>query len=312
MPQLRQDPIAGYWVSLSKDRSKRPFDFHRTPIQSIPGSICPFCPGNELLTPPDLLSYPAHEGTGWRLRAFLNKFPAIDAHEVIVESPEHRASFGELPVSASVDLLAAVRDRILDRKQDPALEYVQFFKNNGPGSGASLSHPHSQLMALPIVPGQIQLELDGSLQHYEEHSRCIFCDLLELELGQRERVILENEHVLVLAPYAPRFAFETWVIPRAHQSHFETTGEAVLRAVGEALHTIAQRLEAVLDSPPYNFLLHTAPLQEPLMPHYHWHVEILPRMGGVGGYEFGTGCFINAVMPEESAAVLREALRARK
>ena len=305
MPQLRQDPIAGYWVALSKDRSKRPFDFHRTPVQPKSGIICPFCPGNESLTPSELLSYPSENGSGWRLRVFPNKYPAIEAHEVIVESPLHTSSFGELPQSAAVDLLAAVRDRIFDLKQIPELEYVQFFKNNGPGSGASLSHPHSQLMALPVVPGQVQLELDGSLQHYEEHGHCIFCDLIELECGQRERVIFENQHVLVVAPYAPRFGFETWVIPRHHQSHFEMSHAEVLGAVGEALHKIARRLEAVLDDPPYNFLLHTAPLQEPAMPYYHWHIEILPRMSGVGGYEFGTGCYINAILPEESAGVLR-------
>lgn len=308
MPQLRQDPIAGYWVSLSKDRSKRPFDFHRSPVQPKAGTICPFCPGKESLTPPELLSYPAANGSGWRLRVFRNKYPAIEGHEVIVESPEHRNTFGELPETAAVDLLLAVRDRILDLKQDPELEYVQFFKNNGPGSGASMSHPHSQLMALPIVPGQVQLELDGSLQHYEEHGRCIFCDLIDLEEAQPERVILATAEVLVIAPYAPRFAFETWVIPRAHWSHFELTEEPVLRAVAAALHKIARRLESVLDGPPYNLLLHTAPVQEPAMPHYHWHIEILPRMGGVGGYEFGTGCYINAIVPEEAAEVLRRAL----
>jgi UDPglucose--hexose-1-phosphate uridylyltransferase len=306
LPQLRQDPIAGYWVALAKDRSKRPFDFQRAPVQMKAGAICPFCPGNENLTPPELLSYPAEDGRGgWRLRAFPNKYPAVDAHELIVESPEHKSSFGELPESAAVDLLAAVRDRMLALKQDPELEYVQFFKNNGPGSGASLSHPHSQLMALPFVPGQVQLELDGSLQHFEEHGHCIFCDLIDLEDAQRERVIFENEQVLVVAPYAPRFGFETWVIPRAHHSHFELTAEGLLRAVGEALHRIAHRLEAVLDYPPYNFLLHTAPVQEPAMEYYHWHIEILPRMSGVGGYEFGTGCYINAILPEEAAAVLR-------
>ena len=308
MPQFRQDPIAGYWVALSKERSQRPFDFHRTPVLPKSGAICPFCPGNESLTPPDLLSYPSENGNGWRLRAFLNKYPAIDAHEVIVESPEHRSTFGELPESAAVDLMSAVRDRMLALKPDAALEYVQFFKNNGPGSGASLSHPHSQLMALPVVPGQVQLELDGSLQHYEEHGHCIFCDLIELETGQRERVILETDQVLVVAPYAPRFAFETWIISRVHRSHFELTEAAVLRSAGEVLHMVSRRLEAVLDNPPYNLLFHAAPLQEPAMPHYHWHIEILPRMGGVGGYEFGTGCYINAIVPEESAAALREGL----
>jgi UDPglucose--hexose-1-phosphate uridylyltransferase len=159
-----------------------------------------------------------------------------------------------------------------------------------------------------MVPGQVQQELDGSLQHYREHGHCVFCDLIDLEIGQGERVILQNEHVLVIAPYAPRFAFETWVIPRAHGSHFELSDAVVLRAVGEALHQVVRRLEAVLDSPPYNFLLHTAPVQEPPLPHYHWHIEILPRMSGVGGYEFGTGCYINAIVPEEAAAVLREGL----
>jgi UDPglucose--hexose-1-phosphate uridylyltransferase len=305
LPQLRQDPVAGYWVAIAKERSQRPFDFQRAPVQPKAGSVCPFCPGNEAMTPPELLRYPGAGVGSWRLRVIPNKYPAIEAHEVIIESAEHHTSFGDLPESAAVDLLQAVRDRMTDLKRDKRHCYIQFFKNNGPGSGASLAHPHSQLIAWPVVPVQVRLELDGSARHFEQHRSCIFCDILRQDIRSGERLILANEEVAVVAPYAPRFGFETWILPRAHQSHFEDTGAETLRAVALALHSVLRRIEAVLNRGPYNLFLHTAPAQEGPMAYYHWHIEVLPRISGVGGFEFGTGCYINTVMPEESAAVLR-------
>ncbi len=304
MRELRQDPIAGYWVAIAKERSHRPFDFVRTTLEPKAGTICPFCPGNEAMTPPALLVYPACDGGAWRLRVIPNKYPAIDAHEVVIESAEHKSTFGDLPESAAVDLLMAVRDRMLELRQDDALQYIQFFKNNGPGSGASLAHPHSQIIALPAIPPQLQVELDGSLGHYDREGRCIYCDLLGRDL-KVERVIFQTEEAIAIAPYAPRFGFETWILPRRHDSHFEASDPATLVGVALLLHRTLRRIEAVLDRSPYNLLLHTAPVKAPGMPSYHWHFEILPRVSGIGGFEFGTGCYINAIPPEESAAVLR-------
>ncbi len=309
MPEFRQDPIAGYWVAISSERSDRPIDFSGAFHQARSSRPCPFCPGNEGLTPPEFLRYLKEDGSGWRLRVIPNKFPALTVkeggqHEVIVDSYLHVPTFGQLPPCAGRDLLAASADRFIELKRDPNFRYVQLFKNNGPGSGASLEHPHSQLLALPVVPTQVGLELRGALDYYDRHQTCVFCEMIR-GASRDSLVVWEDEQVMVLAPPAPRFAFETWILPRRHLSHFEASGDRLLQAAGSALHDTLKRIEELLHCPPYNFLLHTAPLQDAGSDSYHWHIEILPRVSGIGGFEFGTGCYINTVSPEQSVFRLR-------
>lgn len=296
-------------MAISRERSDRPIDFARAVHVSKSSAGCPFCPGNEGATPPELLRYLKEDGSGWRLRVIPNKYPALTTeqggqHEVIVDSFLHASSFGELPVCAGRDLLSAAADRFRELKRDARFRYVQLFKNNGPGSGASLEHPHSQLMALRVVPIQVGIELEGALRYYDRDRACVFCDLIE-RAARAGRMVWEDEQVAVLAPQAPRFAFETWIMPRRHVSHFAASGAELLDAAGAALHRTLKRMEELLHQPPYNFLLHTAPLHNAASASYHWHIEILPRMSGIGGFEFGTGCYINTVSPEESAARLR-------
>lgn len=220
---------------------------------------------------------------------------------MIVDSPIHARSFGLLPEIAGADVLEATLARFEMLHRHPSMEYIQLFKNNGPGSGASLEHPHSQLLALPLVPNQVQIEWNRARG---ASPGCVFCEMLEAA-DRDARIIEANADAVVFAPFAPRFAFETWVLPRAHASHFERSDPRAIRAVGRTLHRTLRRLETLLDDPPYNFLLHTAPLHEAPATFYHWHIEILPRLGGIGGYEFGTGCYINTVAPEEAAALMR-------
>jgi UDPglucose--hexose-1-phosphate uridylyltransferase len=330
VPELRKDPIVGRWVIISTDRAKRPTDFSREPVK-MKGGFCPFCPGNENKTPSEVLAYrpngTARDGQGWTVRVVPNKFPAlgiegslnrqaegmfdkmngIGAHEVIIETPEHDTTLATLPEKGIEDVLWAFRDRIVDLKKDRRFKYILIFKNHGPLAGATLEHGHGQLIALPIVPKHVIEELEGSKQYYIYKERCVFCDIVRQETESGVRVVAEHEGFLTLAPYAPRFPFETWIIPRRHESAFENSSTQVYEGLAKALKNLLMRADKVLDYPAYNLVIHTAPVQEPAMEHYHWHVEFMPRLTKIAGFEWGTGFYQNPTPPEEAAKYLREA-----
>lgn len=286
---------------LSSERAKRPNEFVRPPDIRSPAAECPFCPGNEHMTPPEVLSYRDKETGGWRLRVVPNKYPAmLGGHEVIIESPRHDAEIGP-------DLFEAVRERIGAWKaQDELSRYAQFFKNSGSAAGASIEHAHSQLVVLPMVPKRIEEELDGAKAHFEAAGRCLFCCILEKERNEGSRMIFETSQVQVFAPWAPRFAFETWIVPKPHGSHFEHAEPDLLNEVTFALRVALGMLERAAGRPAYNLILHTAPIQETELAHYHWHLELLPRIAALAGFELATGCYINAIWPEDSAELLRK------
>ena len=330
MPELRKDPITGRWVIIATDRSKRPSDFVREPPRQSTG-FCPFCYGNEAKTPPEILAYRSNgtgpNSPGWTVRVVPNKFPAlgiegdlgrrgeglfdkmngIGAHEVIIETPEHNATIGTLPEKRVEDVVWAFRDRVLDLKKDRRFRYVLIFKNHGEAAGASLEHPHTQLIALPIVPKRVQEEVDGSRQYYAIKERCVFCDLIRQELDSKIRVVEENNDFVTLEPYAPRFPFETWILPKSHESHFENCQTTIYQNLAKALKALVARMEKVLESPAYNLVIHTSPLAEASNDYYHWHVELMPRLTRVAGFEWGTGFYINPTPPEEAAKFLQEA-----
>jgi UDPglucose--hexose-1-phosphate uridylyltransferase len=327
LPELRKDPVTGRWVIISTDRARRPSDFTRTHALPKANGLCPFCAGQEHQTPPEILSYRDNGGPQWNLRVVPNKFPAlrvevlldsegeglydrmtgVGAHEVIIESPDHTASLADLSERRVEDLFWAFRDRILDLKRDSRLRYVVMFKNHGEAAGASLEHSHSQLIALPVVPIQVREEIDGGLRYYSFKERCVFCDMVRQESADGARVILETDEILVISPYAPRFPFETWILPRAHSSHFEASHPSLIKNLAWAVRATLRKLEKALEHPAYNFLIHTAPVQQGPLAHYHWHLEIIPRMTKVAGFEWGTGFYINPTPPEESAQYLRNA-----
>jgi UDPglucose--hexose-1-phosphate uridylyltransferase len=289
-----------------------------------------FCPGNEAKTPPEILASrtpdSAPNGPGWSLRVVPNKFPAlriegelepsgeglydrmngVGAHEVVIESPDHQATLATLPADTVADVLLAYRDRVVDLKKDPRFEYILVFKNHGAAAGASLEHPHSQLIATPIIPIMVSEELNGSSQYYRMKERCVWCDILHQERRSQRRMIVEANGFVAFAPFAPRFPFETWILPTHHRSAFEETGVEELRGLAEVLGEFLRRMDRVLQHPPFNFMLHTAPLREGPLEHFHWHLEIIPKLTNVAGYEWGSGFFINPVPPEDAAAALRE------
>jgi UDPglucose--hexose-1-phosphate uridylyltransferase len=328
--ELRKDPVVGRWVIISAERGRRPSDFG--PEATRPRlTSCVFCPGHEDKTPPELLagrppgSHP--NGSDWTYRVVSNKFPAlriegelepsgegpfdrmngVGAHEVVIEAPQHDASLATMPMDAVADVLLAFRERMLDLKKDARFEYILIFKNHGEAAGASLEHPHSQLIATPIIPIMVTEELAGGAQYYEIKERCVWCDVIREERRRRRRVILDRDGFVALAPFAPRFPFETWILPARHGSAYEESGVDVLRALAGVLGSFLRRMNRALNDPPFNFMLHTAPLHEPHREHFHWHLEVIPKLTRIAGFEWGSGFFINPVAPEDAANALREA-----
>ncbi|HUI79175.1 MAG TPA: galactose-1-phosphate uridylyltransferase [Bryobacteraceae bacterium] len=330
MPELRKDPITGRWVIIATDRSKRPSDFIRNSVPPPAVKVCPFDYGNELKTPPELLSF-RNSGNpnepGWRVRVVPNKFPVlgiegdlnrqgegmydkmngIGAHEVIVETPEHAATFGDLSEKQIEEVFWAYKARVNDLKKDQRFRYILLFRNHGEVAGASLEHPHSQLIALPVIPKRVKEEVDGAKQFYDFKERCIFCDIVREESNTGTRLVTETERFTVLEPYAPRFPFETWILPKRHESHFEEAEAATLANLSWVVRTTIRKLDKVLEKPAYNFIMHSSPVQEAPLPYYHWHMEIIPKLTKVAGFEWGSGFYINPTPPEESARFLRDA-----
>jgi len=330
MPELRKDPVVGRWVIISTERGRRPSDFGRA--ESPPKSgFCPFCPGHEDKTPPEVYASrddgTSPDGPGWHVRVVSNKYPALQiegdldkqaegiydrmngvgAHEVIIESPDHEAELSQLPVGQIAKVIRALRARVLDLAKDSRFRYVQIFKNHGEAAGASLEHPHTQLIATPIVPQRVMAEILGSNQHYALKERCIYCDVIRQEMSFKRRIVTESASHICLEPFASRFPFETWIMPKKHQTFFERGDEADDVALAAVLKEALARISATLNGPPYNFVVHTGPINEWEGPmHFHWHIEIMPKLTKVAGFEWGTGFYINPTPPEEAARFLRE------
>lgn len=330
MPELRKDPIHGRWVIIATERSRRPSDF--TPEERKPvGGFCPLCEGNEDRTPPEVLAFRDNgappNSPGWSLRVVPNKFPAlriegeldregegiydkmngIGAHEVVIETPQHSETLATLPLKSVENVLWAYRARIIDLKRDDRLRYVMVFKNHGSAAGASLEHPHSQIIALPIVPTRVREEIEGSKNYFLYKDRCVYCDIIRQELREKRRVIAENSGFVSLEPFASRFPFETWILPKIHQPSYEQMEGVLYGRAAEILSDTLRKLKQVLDDPPYNYILHTSSFPDQDRDHYHWHIEIMPKLTKVAGFEWGTGFYINPTPPEEAAEYLREA-----
>ncbi len=269
---------------------------HRTRKSDGP---CPFCPGHEAETPPE--AFAVRDTHGWQLRVVPNKFPAVRPdtpeafgfHEVVVECPDHLANPTELSDTQFANVFTAYRERLLHYSADPRIESVSIFKNVGAEAGASLDHLHSQLVALPFVPDALREELRSP--------RCHFCEMIE-----PARLVVESENFRIVCPFAPRFAYETWVLPKDHEPRFETISDVAELAT--LMKRVLVALDRVLHFPAYNWFLHTAPRGQ--WPRFHWHVELIPRLSRVAGFEWGSGVFINDVFPERAARDLRDKLPA--
>ncbi len=329
MPELRKDPIIGRWVIISTERGKRPSDFTFVE-EKKKGGFCPFCYGNEDKTPPEIFAIrpdnSPRDKPGWTLRVVPNKYPAlriegqlnrqgagiydfmngIGAHEVIIETPEHFKELATLDIPAVRDVFWVFRERMRDLKQDVRLKYAMIFKNHGMSAGASLEHSHSQLIATPILPKRVIEEISGAKTYFDFKERCIFCDIIRQEIKDDIRVIYEEDYFIAIEPFAPRFPFETWILPKEHQSHYEAIPDNLLEHLAVTMKTVLGKINAALNNPPYNFVIHTSPMQEQPLEHYHWHIELMPKLTRIAGFEWGTGFYINPTSPEDAAQYLKK------
>ena len=330
MSELRKDPVTGRWVIISTERRKRPTDFRLESVKTSRDDSCPFCEGRERMTPREVLAHRRNGSSpntvGWELRVVPNQFPVlrvegtldrqgeglfdkmngIGAHEVIIETPRHEETLATMGDAAVEQVLWAFRERVQDLKRDRRFRYMIIFKNHGAAAGASLDHSHTQLIALPIVPREVRDEVDGSRLHYQTKERCVFCDILRQEETEGRRLIAENADLVAVAPYAPRFPFETWILPKRHQALFEDAPRHEYASLARMLGDILRRMNKALLFPPYNLLIHSAPVVEPAGEYYHWHVEIIPKLTKIAGFEWATGFYLNPTSPEEAAQVLRD------
>ena len=324
MSELRRDPITGRWVIIAPERAA----YLRTcPVGAIGGDMCPFCEGQEEIAGRELLALRpagAANGPGWQVRVVANREPALrvetalgvaadpllnalgglGAHEVVIETPDHRAMLATMSDDQVAQVLWTWRERIRDLRRDLRLKSFLVVKNVGEAAGASLDHPHSQLLALPIVPKHLQDELDVAHAHHSKTRRCVFCQVLELEVAHGKRMLAVDDEVAAFAPFASRMPFEVWLLPRTHQAAFDDVSDATLKAVGARLRDVMRLLHVALVSPPYTLLLHTAPVGEGAE-FYHWHLEIVPRLMPISGVAFDGGMYINPMPPEKAVELLR-------
>jgi UDPglucose--hexose-1-phosphate uridylyltransferase len=330
MSEFRKDPISDHWVIIAPNRALRPEELESGKGQRAP-SRCPFCRGHEEDTPAAIAVYDSagrmDRDGDWLVRVVPNKYPAVSGadgscwsdgdfyqrgpgsgvHEVIIEAPDHIIRFGGLATEQAELVFRAYRDRLGDLKKEPGLAYVQIFKNCGSAAGASLEHSHSQLIATSVVPTQIQSELARSRAYFEQHGHCVFCDMLDREVLSGQRVVAASESFVAFCPFASQFPYETWILPRNHASCFEDTENRETGELARLVQDIVGRIEFALSDPAFNYLIHTAPFQLGPTEHYHWHLEIFPRLTKTAGFEWGAGDYINTVSPEDAAATLRSA-----
>jgi len=334
LPELRKDYILDRWVVIATERAKRPHDFKREE-RVVESKTCPFCPGNEHMTPPaTLLLKRDEEGNlvfdcdkgdervkGWITRCFPNLYPAFvppkgeylekrvpkiahGHHEVLVETPNH----DEHPPRASVEqlyyALLTLQKRAMLLAEKQYVEYISMFRNYGPRGGASLYHPHMQIIASPLVPKLVMEELTASDEYYQEHGECLYCRVVKQE-RKTERFIYENQHFLAIAPWASRFPFEFWILPKEHSLTFLDEGEEKLRALAEILRKTLGALSEALHDPSYNLAFHVHPLIYGFEG-FHWHIEVYPRLTTLAGFELGGDIYINVTPPEVAAEELKK------
>jgi UDPglucose--hexose-1-phosphate uridylyltransferase len=329
MPQLRKDPILKQWVIISPERSKRPLDFKLQPIQTGDPQKCPFCEGNEKMTPEETMAF-RKAGTGantpgWWVRIFPDRSAILQAsgdigregagmfdlmnafgiHEVVVDVPLHEQKLHTVPLEQVREVIWAFKQRLLEIKKNPRFKHFMLVKNSGEGV-TNIYHSHAHIIATPIIPKRIEEEIDGAREYFHYHDRCIFCDILRQEAEQEVRVVYSDSHFMVFCPFASRFPFEMYIVPRNHQPFFENIDKEYVSGFASAMQIALKRLQTLIPGLPYNFILHTSPISDSYRDFFHWHLEIIPKLTQVAGFEWGSGFYINPTPPEDAAKLLRE------
>jgi UDPglucose--hexose-1-phosphate uridylyltransferase len=328
MPEFRKDPLVERWVIIASERAKRPRETSQ-PVAQTASSTCPFCAGNESMTPPPVLvlldgGIEASSGR-WQVRVVPNKYPALvddeffamfagapyhsmrgaGAHEVVIESPNHVIDMAALTAPELQLVLQAYCQRLLHWRSASRWRYALIYKNQGVAAGATLAHSHSQITALPMVPREAQEEIEAAQKYFAAAKRCAYCDIANREAASGTRLVTETDRFIVFCPFASRVAGETWLLPKCHSSVFEFASRDDLVALAHTLRQTLIRLNRCFNELPFNFFLHSNPLVEPENAHYHWHMEILPRLHQYAGFELGSGLYMNPLAPELAAQSLR-------
>ena len=331
MGELRRDPVVGRWVIVDTEHPKKPEDF-KYEQHIFEGGLCPFCYGNEFMTPSEISCFrdpgTAANFPGWQVRVVANKFPAlqiegeldrrglgiydmsngIGAHEVLIESPYHSKDIPELSEQEIESYLKMCCVRLADLKKDSRFKYVMVFRNYGAAAGATLEHPHTQLIALPMVPKNALEEIHGARDYYNYRERCIFCDILRQEIGDKTRIILENKYFISFCPFVSRFPFAIMIMPKQHSGYFShISSGSELAALAQILKDTLTKLKKVFVNLAYNYIIHSAPINgETDVEYYHWHLEIMPKLTQVAGFEWGTGFYLDPTSPELAAQYLKD------
>jgi len=328
MPELRQNFFTKEWVIIATERAKRPEELatHRPP-QSVPSFVeaCPFCPGNEGKTPPEVMRSPANGSDPWAVRVIPNRFAALSSevqptrslqhlrrrvngfgfHEVIIDSPDHAAPFALLPDAHVARILGVFKERYNALSVDHRITHVTIFKNHGTDAGASMAHPHSQLIATPVIPSQVRHRLHEALRHYDDAGECMFCHMVEREVEDQTRIVLKSELFVAMEVFASATPFATHIFPLRHMATFGEITPVEIADLARVLRTLLAKLYVGLENPDLNFTIRSGPSDYVGARHFHWYVSVIPRLTRVAGFELGSGMFINTVLPESAAEFLR-------
>lgn len=332
MSEIRQDITTREWVIFAKERARRPDDFRRDsdiPKERRQGDACPFCPGNEGLTMAEVYRSPdvtSERTIEWGVRVVPNMFPALAGegslsrvmeghhfhridgvgfHEVVIEGPGHVRFMHEMTDEEVVAIVNAYRARFAELRKDDRLKLILIFKNHGRAAGTSLQHPHSQIIASPVVPAYIRSKYELATAYYDDTERCIYCDVVHEEIALKKRIICSNESFVAFHPFASRLPFETWIAPISHRSSFGMISDAEAVDFARIMRVVLRQLAVGLGNPDFNYVIHTAPLSDENKPYYLWHMQILPRLVTQAGFELGSGMAINTALPEETAEFMR-------
>jgi UDPglucose--hexose-1-phosphate uridylyltransferase len=329
MSELRQNFATKEWVVIATERARRPEEMarhsERKPAAPFVAN-CPFCPGNEKLTPAEIMRIPTSLEVPWHARVIPNKFAALSrevqptrtvhrslrsvngfgVHDVIVETPDHSEVMALMPDSYMAEILRIYKIRYDELSLDRRIALITIFKNHGPDAGTSLEHPHSQIIATPVISLQVRERFQHALRHFDDYGECMFCQMLEEELEEQSRIVAISEHFAALELYASPAPFCTHIYPRRHMASFGDVSAMEINDLARMLRSILAKLYHGLADPDFNFTIRSAPAESVGVKYFHWYLSVIPRLTRMAGFELGSGMFINTVLPEAAAEFLRK------
>lgn len=331
MAEIRKDIITGDSVIISPERGKKPQDFKITennPSEDIYKEDCPFCRGNEGQTPKEVLAYRTNHDdiTDWSIRVvpnlysalqketafevlesdFYEKVSAAGSAEVLIEDGRHNVTLGQNDFDQVLRVLYAIKERIQELRNDERLKYINVFKNFGVSAGASKEHGHWQILSTPIIPNKVEKELEGAKKYFGKKRKCVYCEIIKNEINIQDRLIIDEDKFVAIAPYASKYAFETWIMPKRHFGNFDSCSHIEMSNLAKILKEVISKLENKLNYPPYNIVLHTIPIKMNEEKYYHWYLQICPKLFTEAGFEISSGININPTPPELAAQSLKE------